>query len=381
MNSPLRVLHVTTGMGEGGAEAMMSRLIMHSDPAIVRHSLLALSHQGPLWEPTRRHCEAALNLRLEKPFAALPKIASLRSFVRGSQPDVVHGWMYHGNLAAAWLRRWLAPKASLVLGIRQSLYDIRHERPLTQRVIRSGAHWSQQADAVVYNSAVSRQHHEAAGYAEDRGRVIANGFDTRRFTPDAGVRLATRTRLGLEADQFAVGMVGRFHAVKDHTTFLRAADLLTRAVPRTRIFIAGPGCTTDNRELAGLVSKHAGAARVELLGAWSGTETLYPALDALCLSSRAEGFPNAVGEAMACGVVCVCTNVGDVPLLVGDAGFLSPVADPDALAAHLVRVAGYDAPGRQEASLAARERILQKFGLDRAIEEYLQVFLGSRRTR
>ena len=350
------------------------RLIAHSDATLVRHHLLALSREGPLWEPASRACASALNLLLDRPFAALPGISRLARFVRASRPDLIHGWMYHGNLAGSWLRRRYASSAPLVFGIRQSLYEIRHERPLTRLVIRAGAKHSHGATAVVYNSAVSRQQHSALGYRDDRACVIPNGFDSVKFAPDADVRMKTRNRLGLRDSEFVVGMVGRFHPVKDHATFVRASALLASEHPEARFLVVGPGCSPDNSTLREITRLHGASARIDLLGTWRDPETLYPALDAFCLTSLSEGFSNAVGEAMSCGVVSVCTSVGDMPLLVGDVGFLAPAGDYRSIASQLLQIARFDAGQRAAASHAARQRIVANFGMNDMIEKYMDLY-------
>jgi glycosyltransferase involved in cell wall biosynthesis len=374
MRAPISILHVTTGMGEGGAEALLARLIAHSDGARVQHHLLSLSREGPLWEPTSRRCSRALNLLLDRPFAAVARIPRLTRFMRDVRPELIHGWMYHGNLAAGWLRNRYAPAAPLVLGIRQSLYDIRRERILTRMVIHSGASHSQVAAALIYNSAVSRQQHSALGYRDDVARVIPNGFDTAKFSLTAEARSCSRARLGLNDSEFAVGMVGRFHPVKDHLTFVRASARLAKELPMARFFIVGPGCTPKNSALREVVRRNCGSARIELLGAWRDTETFYPALDAFCLTSLSEGFPNVVGEAMSCGVVSVCTSVGDVPQLIGDVGFLVPVGDFRAIATHLLQIARFDAGQRVAASNAARQRIIANFAMNDMVWKYMNLY-------
>ncbi len=258
--------------------------------------------------------------------------------------------MYHGNLAASWLRNRYASTTPVVFGIRQSLYDIRRERPLTRAIIRAGAKHSPGAASVVYNSGTSRQQHSALGYCDERSCVIPNGFDTRKFAPDNTVRAQTRASLGIGDSEFVVGMVGRFHPVKDHATFVRASAMLARNHPGVRVLIVGPGCTAENAELRELVRQHGATARIDLMGAWRNTETLYPALDAFCLTSQSEGFPNVVGEAMSCGVTSVCTRVGDVPLLLGETGSLAAVGDFSTIATHLLRIARFD-PAQRAAAL------------------------------
>jgi glycosyltransferase involved in cell wall biosynthesis len=237
---------------------------------------------------------------------------------------------------------------------------------------------SRRADAVLYNSVVSRAQHEAIGYRADIGAVIPNGFDTEGFRPDAGHRARTRLRLGLTDSDFVVGIVGRFHPVKDHATFVTAAGLLAETLPRACFLVVGPGCTPDNASLQEMLVMHGHGACFQLLGDWGDTRTLYPALDALCLTSRSEGFPNVLGEAMSCGVPCLATAVGDIPSLVGDPEWLIQPGDSKMFASRLRALADLDSVSRCRLADKVRARIVSKFGIDSIVERYLQFYARAR---
>jgi glycosyltransferase involved in cell wall biosynthesis len=371
---PIKVLHVVTGMGEGGAESMLARLIAHSDAQQVRHHLLALSIEGPLWRSTARLCSGALNLRLDRKLLGFFRLSRIPDFVRASCPDVIHGWMYHGNVAGEWLRRRFARQAALIFGIRQSLYDLTQERTLTQWVIKRGARLSAEADSVIYNSEISRSQHHGLGYSSGSDLVIANGFEIDRFRPVDSVRNETRRKLNIADDEYAIGIVGRFHPVKDHATFLAAARLVLDRIPNARFFIAGPNCTSANIKLRGLLDSTHTASRVTLLGSWADPSTLYPAFDAFCLTSVSEGFPNVVGEAMSCGTPCVVTDVGDVSRLVGDNAILVPPRDETKIAEGLIKLLDLPAEDRRALGLRARHRIVDLFGIDKAVRNHMEVY-------
>jgi glycosyltransferase involved in cell wall biosynthesis len=234
------------------------------------------------------------------------------------------------------------------------------------------------ADAVLYNSTVSQSQHEAIGYRADIGVVIPNGFDTEGFRPDVARRASVRSSLGLTDSEFVVAIVGRYHPVKDHATFVSSAALLASSLPRARFLIVGPGCSSDNTSLQEILVKYGGSARFQLLGDWADTRLLYPALDVLCLTSRSEGFPNVVGEAMSCGIPCLATAVGDVPYLVGDKEWLVEPGDAKAFAMRLRALADLDGLARSKLSGRMRTRILDEFSIDSVVKKYLQLYVRTR---
>ena len=104
-------------------------------------------------------------------------ITKLRKVVRKFQPDIIQGWMYHGNLAAS-LSCALTPGCpALAWNIRHSLYDLEHEKPMTRQVIRANRFFSSAADVLLYNSHLSRPQHEGFGFASVNGQVIPNGIE------------------------------------------------------------------------------------------------------------------------------------------------------------------------------------------------------------
>jgi glycosyltransferase involved in cell wall biosynthesis len=372
--APVNVLHVSTGLGQGGAEAALVRLLTYSDPQRVRHHVLALSVEGPLWAQVMSNSAGALNLLFDRPIKSVGRVVRLPGFMKQAQPTVIHGWMYHGNLFGSWLRNRFARSANLIFGIRQSIYDIGHERPLTRSVVRMGARRSLAADAVVYNSETARVQHTELGYESTNSLVIPNGFDTSMFAPNFTVRGQTRRKLGLADSDVVFAIVGRYHQVKDHGTFIAAAARACRELPNLRFLIVGPNCSWENAALKSMVMETGAAERFQLLGTWSEPASLYPALDGLCLTSLSEGFPNVVGEAMATAVPCICTAIGDVPLLMGDTGFIVKPRDVDGFTRRMLDVAMLAPEDRAAMGNKARQRIVGGFDINKVVERYVSLY-------
>jgi len=375
-----RVAFVASGLGLGGAEAMLLKIVPRLAAEGFGVAVVSLRDLGPVGRRLR-------DLRIDVQACGLPGLSALPStaraagWLRAFRPDVLQGWMYHGNLGALAAARATPSRPAVAFGIRQSLPSIDDEKPGTRIAIRAGARCSRRAAAIVYNARLSLAQHEAAGYAHGAGLVIANGFDTATFRPDAQVARATRADLQVAADAPLVGLVARWHPVKDHRTFVDAAARIARAMPAARFVMAGTGIDSGNEALATLLARSGIADRVRLVGERRDVDRLYPALDVACLASRAEAFPNVLGEALSCGVPCVSTAVGDAAEIIGECGRIVPPGDADALAAAVLQVLAMPAHERDAMGTAARERVVAQFGIDAVVRQYADLYRSLRRSR
>jgi glycosyltransferase involved in cell wall biosynthesis len=114
--------------------------------------------------------------------------------------------------------------------------------------------------------------------------------------------------------------------------------------------------------------------RIILLGERDDIPQLFAALDLLALASCSEGFPNVLGEAMACGVPCVTTDVGDAARIVGDTGFVAPGGNDPAFAAALDRALSVSPSERKELGARARARIIETYSIDVVAERYAGLY-------
>jgi glycosyltransferase involved in cell wall biosynthesis len=193
--------------------------------------------------------------------------------------------------------------------------------------------------------------------------MIPNSFDTECFRPDTGARRG-RAELGISDDAVALLLPARYDAMKDHANFLAAAAKLAGRHPEAQFALAGTGAEPGNRELSEAIAAHGLGERIRLLGERRDIEALYPAFDIVTLSSAfGEGFPNVLGEAMACGVPCVATDIGDAAAIIGDCGIVVPARNPEALAAGWQRVMGLGAEGHEALGARARARIVEHYDL------------------
>lgn len=364
------LLFVTTGLGMGGAEKMLVKLLQRLNRNVFQPKVLVLSAPGHFSQMISKIGVPLEHLCLRAFRSAPAALGKLRAVAR-EPVDIVQGWMYHGNVASH-LIRWFARKPpATVTGVRASLMPWR-EMPLSTAIaIRADARLSHYADQVIFNSKVAFEEHLALGYDARRSCVIPNGFDIKELTPDSAMRQCLRTTLGIANDDVLIGTLARFHPQKDFGTLFLALAQVLAADSRVRVVLAGTRVDAGNSEITAL-ARHAGILdKLVLLGPRDDIQAILNGLDIFCLSSAfGEGFSNAIGEAMSCGVPCVVTDVGDSRWIVGDTGEVVPPRNPAALADALLRLVRLGREGRSKMGLSARERIAEMFSLQSVVALY-----------
>lgn len=351
---------------------MLYRLATHLDSARFRVGVVSLTGRGEIGERLEAAGISVAALGLQRGHIPWDGMRKLLDVLRDFDPDVLQGWMYHGNLAAS-LAGWLSGRSSRVLwGVRQCLYQSQHERPLTQRVIRACAALSWQPAAVVYNSEASRRQHEAFGFAARKSAVVPNGFE---LGPCRASKEERRRRFGLPVHGVLVGMVTRFHPCKGHDVFLRAASTVAARRPDVRLVLAGRKVDASNSELTQRAADFGIGDKTVLLGHQPDVGALLESLDVLCMpSTGGDSFPNIVGEAMAAGVPCIVSRVGDAAEIVRDTGMSVAPGDAEALAQALEAMIDLGPTGRGAMGAAARLRVARRYGLAPIVAQYEAIY-------
>lgn len=289
--------------------------------------------------------------------------------LRSIRPDLVHSYLAEANLMAS-LTRPFCRRPTIVWGIRDSQSDAHQWGILGKLAFRLNVKLSSTARGLISNSHAGRQWYREQGYPMDDEdfRVIPNGIDVSRFTPSA-LAQSIRREWGFDDRHSVVGIIGRLNPMKDHPTFLQAAARVAADSPHVRFVVMGHGPETYLAELTGLAEKLGLSDKLRWLPPQQDLENLYPALTTLVSSSSfGEGFSNVIGEAMACGIPCVATAVGDSALLIGDTGWTCPPGDPDTLAAGILHLLQLSGDKRSELSQSARKRIEDNFTTDLMVQ-------------
>ncbi|HXY53914.1 MAG TPA: glycosyltransferase [Nitrospirota bacterium] len=353
---------------------MLYKLVSGSDRQRFSHIVISMTDKGTLGGKMKALGVPVYTLDMKRSIPSLAAMLRLSRVIRTIQPDVIQGWMYHGNLLSLIASKLTNRRVSVMWNIRQSLYSLSYEKRLTRLIIKCGALMSGQVTRILYNSATSSKHHKAFGYRDDKSIVIPNGFDINSFAPSAEGSRTIRASLGVSADTLLICLIGRYHPMKDHSTFLKAASLLLAKNIEAQFVLAGKGIYAHNVPLQAEIEKLGITKRTHLLGERSDIPQLMAAVDIAVSSSYNEGFPNVVGEAMSCAIPCVVTDVGDSAMIVGDSGIVVPPRDPKALSDALYDLASMGSEQRRYLGQKARNRICENFSLESVVKRYEALF-------
>jgi glycosyltransferase involved in cell wall biosynthesis len=367
---PLHVIHIISGLGQGGAETVLHRLLtapMQGD----RHEVISMGEDGVFGPRLRAAGIPVHTLRMRSPAGMAKGLWQMFRLLRERKPDVVQTWMYHADLIGGVVARLAGVKA-VSWGIRNSGADL-HRGSRSARIMAwLCARLSALVPAVIVSCADNAaQRHRQWGYRADRMLVIHNGYDLSKWKPDADARRAARLAWGVPDDAVVIGSVARWNPLKDHENLLAAFARSRQHDPRLRCVLIGFEMDASNGALAALLDRHALRDSVILLGKRDDVPTLMNGLDVHVLSSRAEGFPNVVAEAMATGVPCVVTDVGDAAMIVDDTGWVAPPRNPAALSQGIdAAVAQLGTPEMAQRTERARDRVGRLFSLQAMVDAY-----------
>jgi glycosyltransferase involved in cell wall biosynthesis len=370
----LQIYHIIIGLDIGGAELMLKRLIeSHRGNANYQHTVISLTDIGVVGRQIQDFGFEVHALGMKSALETPRIIWKLVHLIRTARPDVVQSWMYHADLLGGLAAR-LAGNRNVIWGIRTTEVTTGGTsatvfvRRLCAGLSRTVPH------TIVCAADASRRAHIAVGYDDARMMVVPNGFDLSRLVATPEQRDALRLQCELGAGVVVVGYLGRFHPDKDQANFVRAAGLMARLHGNARFLMVGRGLDANNAKLVQWISVTGYADRFVLLGERADVPACLAAMDLFCLSSRTEGFPNVVAEAMAMGLPCVVTNVGDAAMLVADTGVVVPKEDSAALALGLGQLLAMTPDARQQLGQQARARIHAEFSMDRARERFESIY-------
>ncbi|WP_437957935.1 glycosyltransferase [Sorangium sp. So ce119] len=371
---PAKVAHVVLSLNVGGLERVVLRLLERTARDRFAPVVCALQEPGALAEELAR---------LDVPLVVIPRRPGLdpglpvrlSAWMRREGIALVHthnpGPHLYGALAAGLARA--AGLAGGGGGGGPRVIHTKHGRnyPKQKRKVLVNRLAAALTDRVV---AVSDDARAVAIEVErvDPAKVVTilNGVDTDVFRPgDAG---AARARLGVPAAGYHVGCVARLSPEKDHATLLAAFARLREVRADAHLTLVGDGPVRPALEQQ--------AARLGLAGAVTFTGTrgdvaeLLPAFDVFALASLTEGISLTLIEAASAGLPIVATRVGGNPEIVqeGETGLLVSPGAPETLAAALEAVAVRE--DRAEMGMRGRARMIERFGMDRMIRAYEDLY-------
>ena len=364
MTKPLMVHVITNFAGVGGAEMMLARLIQCTEQQY-KHVIIALMKTSEVYQRTLDCCQSYYALQWNG-LNTLGTIQKLRGLLKQLQPKTVQCWMYHANVLTSLSMLGLAQKPNVVWGIHHSLASPKDESISTKIALGLSKILSQQASAIIYCAHSSMQQHQVFGFKNANSQVIANGVFLDKFQPNPQLHEPT-----------VIGFAGRYHIAKGYPYLFETMGLLK---DKNIIFkIAGNGASIDNPDVKALFHQYQlDAQKVHLLGQISDMPAFYQSIDAFLMTSITEGFPNVLVEAMASGLPCISTDVGDAQYIVQELGEIVPPRNSAVLVQAILNYVQQSNDQRLQLKQAVRERVEAHFSIEKVSQQYMQVWEQSR---
>ncbi len=369
----IKIMHIITDLSTGGAERMLDKLLCRMDRSRFQNVVVSMTNLGTLGERIKSSGISVFTLGMRLGVPNPIGLGRLLRILRKERPHILQTWLYHADLLGLIAGK-MARVSTIIWNLRCSDMDMRYYSKLSSLVINLLAKLSSFPEAVLVNSEAGQKFHRDLGYKPRRWVHIPNGFDLDCFQPDSNARATFRNELGVSDDIILIGLVARYDPMKDHETFLQAACLLLKNYAGVHFVLVGSGVDDSNKDLSASIVTLGKAKCFHLLGERKDIPHIMAALDIAAITSLTEGFSNVVGEAMASGVPCVVTDVGDLAMIVGDTGCVVPPKDPEALASAWRELIDIGTEARYKLGISARCRIEENFSLSHIISKYEIVY-------
>jgi glycosyltransferase involved in cell wall biosynthesis len=357
-----KVAFMIRDLNYGGAQRQLITLVKELDKKLFDVTVLCFYSDGLLQKDLNDHGIPVICLEKRDRWHMFSFLWNLFKQLKQLNPDVLHGYLSESNLLTIFFKLFF-PSTRIVWGIRDSNISFDSYDWLDRLIFEMECWLSRFVDLVIVNSHAGRTYHLSHGFPDQKMIVIPNGIDTERFKPDRTAGKAIRRAWGISDDKTLIGLIGRLDPMKDHSTFLKAAALLCQERSDVHFVCIGNGPQNYGEELSHLADELGISENILWAGGQSNMPAVYNALDIVCSTSAyGEGFANVIGEAMACEIPCVVTDVGDSAWIVGDTGIVVPANNPEAVKQGLMSVI-QRSPTSDNAKTSIRERIVTQFSV------------------
>ncbi len=361
-NHPVRIAFCITDLDPGGAERALVQLVTRLDSSRWQPAVFCLAGEGVLADELRAAgiSVVCLGARRRTDVAVVWRLARV---LRQFQPHIVQTFLFHGNLAGRIASR-LAGVRRVVSGIR-----VAEQRSRIPLWLDRWTNWLVHTNVCV-SQAVAEFSISQARLAPDRIVVIPNGVDVPKF---ANAIAADLSSFEIPPGSQVLLTIGRLDQQKDLPTLLEAAAILIPKHSHAHFLLVGEG--PERRQIEDMIRDRGLVGRVHLAGWRADIPELLAAGYALVLSSRWEGMPNVVLEAMAAGLPVVATQVEGVAELVihGHTGLVVPRQSPRELAEAIEKILA-DPTAANVLGTAGRERVRAEFSWEKMVQKYEQIY-------
>ena len=371
----MKITHIIVGLGDGGAESTLYKLI--SGDKKNQHTVISLTNYGRYGEHLLKFKIPLITLNFKKNRLNLSKIYKLIKVIKKYKPDVIQSWMYHSDIITCLIKLFF-PSIKVVWGIRNSVYRAK-ESYVRYSISKICSYFSYIVpEAIISCSYQAMNEHIKLGYSKKKFRVVPNGVNLDKFFPKNIPEFKNNLRENYSFDikKISIGMVARYDKQKGLNILIKALNILQIKDIEFNCFLVGTNMNHDNKNLVSMINEYNLNSKIFLLGQKNDIDNIYNFLDLSILSSTSgEGFPNVLIESMACGTPCVTTNVGDSKFIVDNTGWIAEPGDYKILASLIEKaIEEFNQKEWSQRKADCRNRIKANFDLGKMIENFNNVW-------
>ncbi len=369
----IKIIHIITGLGNGGAETMLYKLLESINKNKYELEVISMMDKGITGLKIEKLGIKVHTLNMKR---GVPNLSAIRKTINlCKNADIIQSWMYHADLFSFIVSRFCKPK-KLIWGIRRSNLEWDKNKKSTIMIAKINSILSRYVDNIVSCSIAATEVHRKIGFDKKKLITIPNGFAINKFynIKEAKAKLCKQFNISSEKKIFT--LVGRWEILKDHENCLKALRILSERRDDFVLILCGTNITEENEKLLNMIEENKLKDKVLLLGRRDDVPEIMSATHIYISSSSGEGFPNVIGEAMACETICVVTDVGDSAYIVGETGEIVPRKNPLLLAKAIEKVLNYSEEQKKNKRKLARQRIVDNFEISNIIKKYNKLYEG-----
>ena len=370
-----KIVHIISGLKSGGAERSLFNICNSNISDYFIQSVICLGDKAIYGDKLEELGVEVYYLNF-KNSNKLYAFLNFKNIIKKISPDIIQGWMTHGNFASVIAYFILSGRPSLFWNIRQTVYKLKHEYILTRFLFLINILLSRLPNGIISNANISIKQLIKFGYKNDSFILIPNGFDTNYWKPDHNLRQIERNKLKFNDNDFVLGYVGRYHPMKNIKLLLESFHKISQQNSKIKLVIVGQNLNNYNineKSIIDMIPQN----QILIIDNTEDVKKYYNIFDLLILCSAwGEGFPNVLGEAMSSELCCISTPVGDTPDILEDVGYLVPLDDVD-LIIEKVKNCMDNPEELNKLGRKARIKILNQYSMEKTINTYLNIYLNS----
>ena len=358
----IKIVHIITCLNKGGAERSLYNFIANKK-TMGNHIVISLKDIGFYGEILKKQGFSVYALNINNFYSLFSNLLLLKKIIQKFNPDLIQGWMYHGNFIALLISIFTFTKKKCLWNIRMAL--LKNKKTFdnkTDVINKACAIFSWVPCKIIFNSYQSMKDHNDIGYLKKNYYFIENGFDTSYWKPSTNKRKKYRQQNNFNNNNFIIGFIGRYGKQKNLELLINSFLRIEKKIPEARLVCIGENLKQNFTNIK--------SEKIIFLDFQNNIRDWICSFDILCLPSLVEGFANVIGESMSCEVPCIASDSGDSARIILDTGWTFKPKDQDSLIDILIFTYNLDRKKLKEYGKKARKRIIENYSLNKTISKY-----------